>query len=416
MASTYPLEIVLAARWIADPANAGLKGEQLSAALDAQTWDPSVKSLVPSPMVLTTMSDELDWTQQVGDAFLAQQADVLAGVQRLRQQAQSAGTLQTNDQQTVIVEPAAARSAAAPASSASQTSNGGGRAIHDSSFGRPTRRPSTSPPTTPMWFTEVGQTRLIRRPTTRRRRPILSAPRSSPAWHSRRALRSSARYGDGATATGATAPSTSTRPPITTSTPPTSGRTARRHCRRTRRTGDVIQVIARASPIAMPRRDKPSNDPRDTGCVRRFRGFENAPGGAALSRRGDASANRQTANRAAAPSPRPASGGGARQATNQRPSADIVARQPAPPRPQPAAFQGLGNGSQTRAQADRGHTSHQAAASAPRASPPHRAPPPLRALGRAPAVPGPVAAGEDADRLHCQKEMSIDDRYRDAFT
>jgi|SRR5579871_3402226 len=104
MASTYPLEIVQAERWARDPANAQLTGDQLSAALEQQPWDPSVKSLVPVPQVLQMMSDKLDWTQQLGDAFLAQQQDVMTSVQRLRKQAQTAGSLNTTQQQVVTTE------------------------------------------------------------------------------------------------------------------------------------------------------------------------------------------------------------------------------------------------------------------------------------------------------------------------
>jgi hypothetical protein len=104
MASTYPLEIVQADRWAREPANAQLKGDQLSAALEQQPWDPSVKSLVPVPQVLQMMSDKLDWTQQLGDAFLAQQQDVMTSVQRLRQQAQAAGSLNTTEQQVVTTQ------------------------------------------------------------------------------------------------------------------------------------------------------------------------------------------------------------------------------------------------------------------------------------------------------------------------
>ena len=104
MASSYPIEIVQAERWVRDPNNAKLKGDSLAAALEPQTWDPSVKSLVPFPQVLQMMSDKLDWTQRLGDAFLAQQADVMDAVQRLRQQAQAAGTLKSTEQQTVTTE------------------------------------------------------------------------------------------------------------------------------------------------------------------------------------------------------------------------------------------------------------------------------------------------------------------------
>ena len=104
MASTYPLEIVQAERWTKDSKNATLKGEQLAAALEKQTWDPSVKSLVPFPQVLQMMSEQLDWTQKLGDAVLAQQKDVMASIQRLRQKAQAANQLKTTEQQVVTTD------------------------------------------------------------------------------------------------------------------------------------------------------------------------------------------------------------------------------------------------------------------------------------------------------------------------
>jgi hypothetical protein len=111
MASTYPLEIVQASRWV--KANQNLKGDQLTAALEKQDWDPSVKSLVNFQSVLAMMNDKLDWTQKLGDAFLAQQKDVMNTVQKLRAKAQAQGTLKNTDQQkittqaqTIIIEPA----------------------------------------------------------------------------------------------------------------------------------------------------------------------------------------------------------------------------------------------------------------------------------------------------------------------
>lgn len=98
MASTYPLEVVEAARWVALPANQALKGEALTAALNAQTWDPSVKALVPFPRVLEIMNTRIEWTEQLGNAFLAQQGDVMNAVQRLRKQAMAAGNLKTTPQ------------------------------------------------------------------------------------------------------------------------------------------------------------------------------------------------------------------------------------------------------------------------------------------------------------------------------
>jgi Protein of unknown function (DUF3300) len=113
-AATYPLEIVMAARWVADPKNTALKGDALAKALEGQSWDASVKSLVPFPSVLKMMSEKLDWTQKLGDAFLSQEADCLASVQSLRRKAAAAGTLKSTPQQKVTVAPRAAP-AAAPA-------------------------------------------------------------------------------------------------------------------------------------------------------------------------------------------------------------------------------------------------------------------------------------------------------------
>ena len=102
MASTYPLEVVQADRWAKQ--NASLKGDALTKALEAQDWDPSIKSLVNFPQVLTMMSEKLDWTQKLGDAFLADQKKVLDTIQSLRAKAQASGNLKTTKEQTVIVE------------------------------------------------------------------------------------------------------------------------------------------------------------------------------------------------------------------------------------------------------------------------------------------------------------------------
>lgn len=102
MASTYPLEVVEAARWVRDPHNAALKDNELTAALDKEDWAPSVKSLIPFPQILEMMDTYLDWTQKLGDAFLAQQADVMNAVQRLRHRAMDAGTLTSGAEQVVV--------------------------------------------------------------------------------------------------------------------------------------------------------------------------------------------------------------------------------------------------------------------------------------------------------------------------
>jgi len=102
MASTYPLEVVEAARWAKK--NDGLKGDALTSALEKEDWDPSVKSLVNFHQVLEMMNEKLDWTQKLGDAFLAQQKDVMDTVQKLRQKADAQGNLKSSEEQKVVVE------------------------------------------------------------------------------------------------------------------------------------------------------------------------------------------------------------------------------------------------------------------------------------------------------------------------
>src|SRR5215510_11905032 len=99
MASTYPLEVVQADRWVREHKN--LKGEQLRAEVDKQSWDESVKSLVGTPDVLSLMSKRLDRTMKLRDAVLDQQPDVMDAIQRLRRKADANNKLTTTKQQTV---------------------------------------------------------------------------------------------------------------------------------------------------------------------------------------------------------------------------------------------------------------------------------------------------------------------------
>ncbi len=98
-ASTLPLEVVQAARWV--KANPGLE------CLDDQPWDPSVLAVARYPTVIAMMDEKLDWTVRLGEAFLAQQEDVMASVQRLRAQARDVGSLCDTEQQVVIVRDSA---------------------------------------------------------------------------------------------------------------------------------------------------------------------------------------------------------------------------------------------------------------------------------------------------------------------
>ena len=102
MASTYPLEVAEASNWL--QANKNLKGDALNQALQEQTWDASVKSLVSFPPVLEMMGTQLSWTQKLGDAVLAQQSDAMTAIQALRAKAKQSGALQTNAQQTITTQ------------------------------------------------------------------------------------------------------------------------------------------------------------------------------------------------------------------------------------------------------------------------------------------------------------------------
>jgi hypothetical protein len=111
MASTYPLEVVEAARW--SKANPGLRGDAAVVAVAAQPWDASVKSLVAFPEILDKMDQQLEWTERLGDAFLGQQAQVMDTVQALRRRAYDASNLRSTDQMrvsddqgTISIEPA----------------------------------------------------------------------------------------------------------------------------------------------------------------------------------------------------------------------------------------------------------------------------------------------------------------------
>ena len=110
MASTYPLEVAEAANWLEN--HKGQSSDQLQNAMKPETWDNSVKSLVLVPDVLQMMSGKLSWTQQLGDAYLAQPKDVMNAVQALRKKAQKAGNLRSDNQikvstqqSYVVIEP-----------------------------------------------------------------------------------------------------------------------------------------------------------------------------------------------------------------------------------------------------------------------------------------------------------------------
>ena len=101
-AATYPTEVVEAQRFLADPANAGLSVAELTEAAADHGWDASVAGLLVYPGVLRMMDANLEWTDRLGRAFVAQQADVMGAVQALREMAQQAGALTNGPYDTVV--------------------------------------------------------------------------------------------------------------------------------------------------------------------------------------------------------------------------------------------------------------------------------------------------------------------------
>ncbi len=101
-ASTYPLEIVEAQQWLGQ--NSNLQGSQLMDAARQQNWDPSVQALVAFPDALALLANDVRWTTDLGNAFLAQEADVMSAVQRMRAEARANGKLTTTPQQVVTMD------------------------------------------------------------------------------------------------------------------------------------------------------------------------------------------------------------------------------------------------------------------------------------------------------------------------
>ncbi len=102
VASTYPIDIVAAQQWL--DKNSSLKGDALAKEAENQPWDPSVQALVSIPDALKRLSENIAWTKDLGDAFLAQESDVMDAVQRLRAKAKDGGKLESSDQQKVEVQ------------------------------------------------------------------------------------------------------------------------------------------------------------------------------------------------------------------------------------------------------------------------------------------------------------------------
>src|ERR1700752_5194099 len=102
VASTYPLEVIQLQQWLAQ--HKDLKEKALAEAVQKQDWDPSIQSLAALPEVVKQLADNIKWTTDLGNAFLAQQNDVMEAVQRMRKKAQEKGNLKSNEQQKVEVQ------------------------------------------------------------------------------------------------------------------------------------------------------------------------------------------------------------------------------------------------------------------------------------------------------------------------
>ena len=99
VASTYPLELIQLQQWLAK--NTDLKDKALADAVAKQPWDPAIQSMAAVPDVVKRLADDIQWTTQLGDAFLDQQSDVMDAVQRMRKKAEDKGALTSNEQQKV---------------------------------------------------------------------------------------------------------------------------------------------------------------------------------------------------------------------------------------------------------------------------------------------------------------------------
>src|SRR5436309_2615721 len=99
VASTYPLEIIQLQQWL--EGNKNLKDKALASAVQKQNWDPSIQAMAAFPEVVKRLANDIQWTTDLGNAFLAQESDVMDAIQRMRAKAQSKGTLKTSAQQKV---------------------------------------------------------------------------------------------------------------------------------------------------------------------------------------------------------------------------------------------------------------------------------------------------------------------------
>ena len=205
IASTYPLEVIQLKQWLDQ--NKNLSGKPLADAVEKQDWDPSIQSLAGLPEVVKLLSENIKWTTDLGNAFLAQQDDVMAAVQRMRKKAQDSGNLKSSEQQKVEVKTVESKQVI----------------VIEQANPRSSTFPATTRPSC-----------MALRPTRIHRSPILRLATTPRAWRSRSAL-ASRWEPSGAEAVGAviavgvaattTSTSTTTIISFATQTPTSTGRT-----------------------------------------------------------------------------------------------------------------------------------------------------------------------------------------------
>jgi hypothetical protein len=104
VASTYPLEIIQLQQWLDRNQSLASNQQKLAEAVQKQPWDASIQAMAALPDVVKRLADDIQWTTDLGNAFLAQQSDVMDAIQRMRKKAQDKGSLKTNEQQKVQVQ------------------------------------------------------------------------------------------------------------------------------------------------------------------------------------------------------------------------------------------------------------------------------------------------------------------------
>src|SRR5580765_7596125 len=103
-ASTYPLELIQLQQWLEKNPELAKDQKKLAEAVQKQPWDPSIQAMAALPDVVKRLGDDIQWTTDLGNAFLAQQTDVMEAVQRMRAKAKDKGTLKTTEQQKVTTQ------------------------------------------------------------------------------------------------------------------------------------------------------------------------------------------------------------------------------------------------------------------------------------------------------------------------